>query len=222
MKNQAYIEQYLTEMHAIIDRLSTQHIDDAIELLFDAWKAGQQVFTMGNGGSASTATHLACDLAKATAAEGRPRFRVIGLTDNIPLMSAHINDNGWDDLFVEQLKNLLSPGDVVIGISVHGGSGKDKAGAWSQNLLKAMDYAKAHGAKTIGFSGFDGGAMKDLADVCMVVPFPSTPQVESFHVCLHHLLCFCLKERIAQHGGAVQTTRRAPAAPGPAAAGTSL
>ncbi len=165
MTNHTYIARYFQAMETIIHSMDRTSIDQAINLLFETWQAGKQVFTMGNGGSASTATHLACDLAKATAAEGKPRFRVIGLTDNIPLMLAHINDNGWDNLFTEQLKNLMNPGDVVIGISVHGGSGQDKAGAWSQNLTKAIQYAKAHGAKTIGLSGFDGGAMKTLADI---------------------------------------------------------
>lgn len=196
MEDTLFIEKYFQEMSEIIRDISRHDIQRVIEMLFTAWRENKQVFIMGNGGSASTATHFACDLAKCTIAQGKKRFRVIGLTDNIPLMTAWINDNGFENLFSEQLKNLLGPGDVVIGISVHGGSGRDMAGAWSQNLLKAMQLAKDNSAFTIGFSGFDGGAMKKLADVCVVVPFNSTPQVESFHLALEHLICNCLAQKI--------------------------
>ena len=196
MRDVLFIDKYFTEMEEIIKSISRNDIQNAVDALFTAWKGNRQVFLMGNGGSASTATHFVCDLAKCTVVEGKRRFRVIGLTDNIPLMSAWINDNGFENLFSEQLKNLLQPYDVVIGISVHGGSGSDKAGAWSQNLLKAMQLAKDNKAVVIGFSGFDGGAMKKLADICVVVPFDSTPQVESFHVALEHLICNCLAEKI--------------------------
>lgn len=199
MKNKQQIEQYLREIKEISDNISREDIDEAIELLFDAWKNDNQVFLCGNGGSAGTATHFMCDLFKVTIVEGKKRLRAICLNDNIPLMTALINDNGFDNLFIEQLKNLFRKGDVLICLSVHGGSGKDKAGLWSQNLLKAMDYVKKHGGKTIGFSGFDGGAMKEVADVCVVVPFNATPHVEAFHVVVQHLIAFRLKEKIQEY-----------------------
>lgn len=200
LKNQLSIESYLEDMKDITDRLSREKVDQVIELLFSAWEEEKTVFVMGNGGSASTATHFACDLAKCTIVEGKKRFKVICLNDNIPLMSALINDNGFDNLFSEQLKNLMKKNDVLIGMSVHGGTGKDKAGLWSQNLIKAMILAKEeYDAVTIGFSGFDGGAMMELADACIVVPFNSTPQVESFHLALEHLICTCLKEKIERY-----------------------
>jgi len=199
MKNKEDIEQYLIEIKKIADTISREDIDEAIELLFDAWKNERQVFLCGNGGSAGTATHFMCDLFKVTIVEGKKRFKAYCLNDNIPLMSALINDNGFDNLFIEQLKNLYRKGDVLICLSVHGGSGKDKAGLWSQNLLKAMDYVKKNGGKTIGFAGFDGGAMKELADVCVVVPFNATPHVEAFHVVLQHLIAFRLKQKIMEY-----------------------
>lgn len=113
-------------------------------------------------------------------------------------MLALANDEGFDNLYYEQLKTKFQKGDVLICISVHGGSGRDKAGLWSQNLLKAMNYAKENGGKTIGLSGFDGGAMKELADVCIVVPINSTPHVESFHLVLEHLIISRLKEKIEE------------------------
>lgn len=199
MENKENIEQYFAEIKKIADTISREDINNAIETLFQAWENNNQVFFCGNGGSAGTATHFMCDLFKVTIVEGKKRFRAMCLNDNIPLMTALINDDGFDNLFIEQLKNLFRKGDVLICLSVHGGSGKDKAGLWSQNLLKAMDYVKKNGGKTIGFSGFDGGAMKDVADVCIVVPFNATPHVEAFHVVLQHLIAFRLKEKIAEY-----------------------
>lgn len=199
MKNEKQINQYLDEIKQICDEINRTDIDKTIEILFDAWKNGNQIFLCGNGGSAGTATHFMCDLFKVTIVKDKKRFRVHCLNDNIPLMTALINDDGWDNLFIEQLKNLYLKGDVILCFSVHGGSGRDKAGAWSQNLLKAMDYVKQNGGKTIGFAGYDGGAMKEIADVCIVVPFNGTPHVEAFHVVLQHLIAFRLKEKIAEY-----------------------
>jgi len=193
------IKSYFSEMKSVIEKMPLNDIERAVELLFDAWQRGSQVFTCGNGGSASTATHFACDLSKVAVVEGKKRFKAYCLNDNIPLMTALINDEGFDNLFYEQLKDRFEEGDVLICISVHGRAGKDKAGLWSQNLLKAMKYAGEMRGKTIGFSGFDGGPMKEIADVCIVVPADSTPQVESFHTALEHLICSCLKERIAKY-----------------------
>ena len=200
MNNREYIETYFAEMKSIIDDISREDVEKIIEMLLEAWRKGNRVFICGNGGSASTATHFACDLAKTASVEGKKRFKAIGLNDNIPLMSAIINDNGFDNLFSEQLLNQFQKGDILICLSVHGGAGKDKAGLWSQNLLKAMRLAKELGGKTIGFSGFDGGPMKEMADACIVVPFESTPHVESFHLALEHLITSCLKENIKRSG----------------------
>ena len=199
MKNKEEIEQYFKEIKEICDNISRDDIDNAIELLFDSWKNGNQVFFCGNGGSAGTATHFMCDLFKVTIVQGKKRFRAHCLNDNIPLMTALINDEGWDNLFIEQLKNLYQKGDILVCLSVHGGSGEDKAGLWSQNLLKAMNYVKENGGKTLCFAGFDGGAMKKHADVCIVVPFNATPHVEAFHVVLQHLIAFRLKEKIREY-----------------------
>ena len=198
MENKNFIQNYLSETKRVTEAISVDDIDKAIELLFDAWKNGSQVFTCGNGGSASTATHFACDLSKTTIVQGKKRFKAYCLNDNIPLMSALINDEGFDNLFHEQLKDKFQKGDVLICISVHGGAGRDKAGLWSQNLLKAMKYARDKGGKTIGLSGFSGGPMKEIADACIVVPINSTPQVESFHLALEHLICGCLRQKIEE------------------------
>src|SRR3954468_14173788 len=175
MLNAPFIERYLTDLRQIPDTISREDIDRTIEALFAAWRDGRTVFLMGNGGSASTATHFACDLAKVTVCDGRRRFRAISLCDNPALISALTNDEGFAHIFSEQLRSLMRPRDVLIGISVHGGSGSDRAGLWSQNLLRAMQVAKEEfQATVIGFSGFDGGAFRDMADICLTVPAPST------------------------------------------------
>ncbi len=200
MNNASYIVQFLDQMVRITREISTKEIDRAIDILLDAWRRRSTVFVMGNGGSASTATHLACDLAKYTIVDENPRFKVIGLTDNIPLVSAWSNDGGFGQIFVEQLRPWLTEGDVLIAISVHGGSGSGQAGPWSQNLVQAMALAQERGAKIIGLSGFSGGSIKEMADVCIVVPIDKeplgTPLVESWHVVVHHLICFALREKI--------------------------
>jgi D-sedoheptulose 7-phosphate isomerase len=200
VRNGAYIDRFLQGVEEIARKVSREDIDRAIEALYQAWKDGRTVFTAGNGGSAGTATHLAADLTKMTAIPGQPRLRAMSLVDNIPLVSALVNDDGWDSVYTEQLATFYRPGDVLITISVHGGQGRDKAGAWSQNLMKAIAYVKERGGTTIGLAGFDGGAMRAVCDVCVVVPYDTTPHVEGFHVVLHHLIAFCLAERIA--GGA--------------------
>lgn len=174
----------------------------AVELLFECLEKQGTVFVMGCGGSASTATHFAADLAKTTIVADKPRFKAIALVDNIPLVSAWTNDSGWGSIFAEQLKPWLTEKDVLVGFSVHGGSGEGEAGPWSQNLVAAMRLAEERGAKVVGFAGFDGGAMKKMADVCVVVPVDyepyGTPVVEAMHVVLHHGIIFDLKERIEQ------------------------
>lgn len=204
MTNGAYIDRFLQGVEEIARKISRADIDRAIELLYRAWKEGRTVFVAGNGGSAGTATHLAADLVKMTAIPGQPRLRAMSLVDNVPLVSALVNDDGWDNVYTEQLETFFRPGDVLVTISVHGGKGRDKAGAWSQNLMKAIEYVKRRGGTTIGLAGFDGGAMRDVCDACIVVPYDTTPHVEGFHVVLHHLIAFCLAERIGGVGGSAR------------------
>jgi len=199
MGNKEFIQGYLSKVSEVAQKISAEDTDKVIEILFETWKNGNHVYTYGNGGSASTATHFACDLVKTAASAPRRGFKAECLNDNTPLMLALINDEGFENLFVEQLKTKFEPGDVLICISVHGGSGSDKAGLWSQNLLKAMLYVKENGGKAIGLSGFDGGPMKEFADACIVVPLHSTPLVESFHLVLEHLIVFRLREKIAEY-----------------------
>lgn len=200
-ENETYISKYLDGIKKISDEISRDDISKVINCFFGCWKNGNTIFLIGNGGSAGTASHFACDLNKVTAVEGKKRLKAVSLVDNAPLVTALVNDNGWEHIYTEQLKNFFSPGDVVCAFSVHGGSGSDQAGLWSQNLLAAFRYAKEHGGKTVGIAGFDGGAFKKYADYSIVVPFDTTPHVESFHVVLHHLIAFRLLEMISKDAG---------------------
>lgn len=182
------IKSYVAELKATLDRLPWDKIEETIGVLHRARMTDKQVFMLGNGGSAATASHFACDLGKATVLPARPRFRAIALTDNMPIFSAYANDYGYEHVFAKQLANLIRPGDIVIGIS---GSGN------SANVLNAISLAKSRQAVTIGFTGFDGGKLKDLVDICILVPSHCMEQVEDIHLVLEHLICTCLRKAVA-------------------------
>lgn len=195
MKAREYIKWYKAKTVEALNAISDEKTCAVMETLLDAWKRGNQVFLIGNGGSAGTATHFAADLVKTVVDKLTDKgIKAVPLSDNIPLVSAIINDWGKEEIFASQLHTFFNEGDVLIAFSVHGGSGSDKDGAWSQNLPKAISLAKEKKGVTIGFAGFDGGIMKDLCDICVVVPVNSTPIVESLHVVLAHAITFWLKE----------------------------
>lgn len=195
-------DQYFILSSKIIQKfIGSKKYQKAVEMLFECWQNKGTVFTMGCGGSASTASHFASDLAKTTIVEGKTRFRTICLVDNISLVSAWTNDYGWKVIFSEQLEPWISEKDVLVGFSVHGGSHEEEK-SWSQNLTEAMKLAKQRKAKIIGFSGFNGGAMRKLADVNLLVPVSKEPYatalIESIHVVIHHAIIFDLKEKITK------------------------
>jgi D-sedoheptulose 7-phosphate isomerase len=196
--NISFIKDFLEDVKRIIETISLRDIESFIDVLYNAWKEGRNVFIAGNGGSASTATHFASDLMKFVSVEGKPRFKVYSLVTNVPLITAITNDLGWSEVYIEQLKNMMNPGDVFVAISVHGGSGMDKAEIWSQNLLKAAKYVKNNSGKVLSLVGFDGGVLRQISDVSILVPINSTPHVEGFHLVLTHLICARLKELITQ------------------------
>jgi D-sedoheptulose 7-phosphate isomerase len=178
------ISAYLTEMQSTLSNLPIDGIERIVSVLRDARAQKKTVFLFGNGGSAATASHLACDLAKGTNATGRPRLRVIALTDNVPLISAWANDSSYEDIFAQQLQQQVESGDIAIGIS---GSGR------SPNVLNALKVARSAGAITIGLTGFDGGDLKNLVDLCVVVPDNSIDQVEDVHLMIGHVIASCLR-----------------------------
>lgn len=177
---------FFDEVNRCVNRLANEKktLDKIIRVLRISVFDKKQVFICGNGGSANTASHMAADLFKIC------EIDAICLNDNIALTTALINDDGWENVYVKQLERKFHAGDILIVFSVHGGSGSDVAGLWSQNLNKAVEYVKTHKGFTIGFSGFDGGWMKDNCNICLVVPADSTPIVESMHVLIHHYVAF--------------------------------
>lgn len=193
-----YIDKFLRGVIEICENISQKDLDAFINTLFKAWFERQTIFICGNGGSASTASHFAADLNNCLSdIEGAHMMKVICLNDNMARFSALVNDRGWENVYTEQLKNYFKPGDVVIGISVHGGAGKEKAGVWSQNILKALQFSKDNGGKALGLSGFDGGAFNQVCDVNVVVPFNTTPHVEGFHMVLHHLIYDAIPKKVS-------------------------
>lgn len=200
-----FIEQYLEDTSRIIEDIGYSDLEHIIELLFEAWRKGTTVFVMGNGGSASTASHFAADLAKYTIVKKyayKKRFKVLCLTDNVATTSAWTNDYGFETIFSEQMEPWIKKDDIALAFSVHGGSGTMDSGkgSWSQNIPRALELAKKKNAKTIGFAGDTGGVMKQICDVCVVIPTVQkdmiTPQVEGLHVVLHHLIVHRLKQLI--------------------------
>jgi D-sedoheptulose 7-phosphate isomerase len=184
------IKTYLAQLQETVANLPAEPVDQVISILLECAWAGHKVFIFGNGGSASTASHFACDLAKNTIVPGAPRFKVIALNDNVPLITAWGNDTSYDNIFAEQLINLVEPGDVVIGISCSGNSA---------NVLKAMTVARQYKATTIAFSGDHGGRLKDLVDLCLMVPSPRIEQQEDVHLILEHSICAAIREEFTRN-----------------------
>lgn len=174
------IRNYFATVQAVLDTVPFEAVDAVVAELMRAADDGNMVYIFGNGGSAATATHFGCDLAKRTVVDGQPRFRVISLTDNNALMTALSNDISYDQVFAEQLEPLVRPGDVVIGIS---GSGN------SPNVLNGIKVANAAGATTIGFCGFGGGKLKDMVDLPIHVDHHDMAMVEDVHLMLEHAIC---------------------------------
>ena len=191
------IRRYLDEVRYTLDVLPLECIQDVVDVLLSANYAGSTIFTLGNGGSAATASHFACDLGKGTITPNCPRFRVVALTDNIPVMTAWSNDVSYEDVFAGQLRSLMRPGDVVLAIS---GSGN------SPNVLRAVELAHSMGGITIGFSGFDGGKLSTLVDVSVVTPSDCMEQIEDVHVVLCHLIATVLREQMQER----QSVLRSP------------
>ncbi|MCC6300314.1 MAG: SIS domain-containing protein [Anaerolineales bacterium] len=179
------IRAYIAALRETVDRLPIDRVAQVVDVLQTARLNGRQVFIMGNGGSASTASHFVCDLAKNTRRPSLPHFRVIGLTDNMALFSAYANDEGYENVFAAQLANLIEPQDIVIAISASGNS---------TNVLKAVEEARRHSAFTIGFTGFDGGRLGPMVDIQVHVNSHVIEHVEDIHLMLEHMIIKTLKD----------------------------
>ena len=181
------IQNYISHLQGVLERLTLADVKASIDAIMEGYYAEKQIFVIGNGGSASTASHIACDLGKGTSVPGKNRFRVISLTDNVATMTAWSNDVSYEDVFIEQLKNLVNPGDVVIGISASGNS---------ENVLRAMQYAAEIGCKTVGWSGFGGGKLAKICDVNVIVDSNRYGPVEDVHLILNHILHTWIREEL--------------------------
>ena len=176
--------QYVTQLVQATD-VST--LERVVNRLRSARERGACVYIMGNGGSAATASHFANDLCKAAKKSGKSPIRAFCLTDNVPWLTALANDEGYESIFTGQLDNHLRPGDVVIAISASGNS---------PNLVRAVELAKSRDATTIGILGFDGGVLRQMVDVLLLVPseIGRYGPVEDVHLMLEHVITECLKE----------------------------
>lgn len=171
-------------MSITLTGLPVGEVARVVELFEEARQKKKWVFIFGNGGSAATAAHFASDLAKGAICDGKPRIKALALTDNIPLLSAWANDSAYENIFAEQIENFIEAGDITVAISASGNS---------QNVLNGIKTAKAKGANTIGFIGFDGGKLKDMVDIPIIVPSCNMEQVEDIHLFLGHVIITCLR-----------------------------
>lgn len=185
------ISAYFDDVKSTLDRMDRAPIDAAVALLHQARLDGRQVFVMGNGGSASTASHMVCDLAKNTRHSDRPHLKVIGLTDNMALFSAYSNDEGYGNVFARQLASLIQDDDIVIAISTSGRS---------ENVIRAIEVAQQHHARIIAMTGFDSGVIGNLVDVNIHVPSESVEQIEDIHLIVEHLIAKMLRDRELMEG----------------------
>src|SRR4051794_6917391 len=184
-----HVTDYLDRLHRAIGGLPRAELVALGEMLFRAYQNQKQVFTLGNGGSASTASHMAADLGKNTIEANMRRFRIISLNDNMSLLTALANDTGYENVFSEQLKNLIRAGDVLIVISASGNS---------PNILQAVRCAQARSAQVAGLLGFGGGQAAGLVDLAIVVPSSHYGVVEDIHLIINHVMVEHFQRRLAE------------------------
>ena len=183
--------EFLEGTIVLLRQLDSSAILRAEQILLECYQRQGRVYTLGNGGSASTAQHFSCDLAKYVVPQGGRPFDVRCLTDNVALYTAWANDAAREDVFVNQLRGLLNPEDVLLAISVHGGVG------FSTDLVRAVRYANQMGAATISLVGFDGGLLHRESTCSIRVPIESTPQTEAIHLVIEHLLMTLIRDALA-------------------------
>ncbi|OGL38955.1 MAG: hypothetical protein A2042_04575 [Candidatus Schekmanbacteria bacterium GWA2_38_11] len=182
------IKEYLKTVSSILDSIPVEKVDKIINVLIDAYNNRKQIFLFGNGGSAATSSHLACDLGKGVTTLSRKRFKVYSLADCVPLMTAWANDTDYEFIFSRQMENFIDKGDIAFALS---GSGNSK------NILNALELAREKGALTIGLTGFTGGKMKDLCNICVVVESNNMQQIEDVHMILCHIIFSRIRDRLS-------------------------
>lgn len=181
------VARYLDEIQRALANISRDEVRFVVQALTQIWRTDATIFLIGNGGSASTASHMMNDLSKFTAFDGVRRLRAIALTDNVPLMTAYGNDVNYDSIFVEPLRNLMRKGDMLIAISCSGNS---------PNVIAACEYASDHGAIVVGLCGDPGGILAKIAHLRVTVPAAHVGQQEDGHLILNHVIATALREQI--------------------------
>ena len=189
--NMEILRKYLKDFKKTLDLINLKQVKNISEILIQAYKNDRSVFIICNGGSASTASHFACDLGKGTLEKyynmTKKRFRAYSLTDNVSTITAYGNDIDYNNIFSQQLRNLIEKGDILIAIT---GSGN------SENILRAIELANKQGAITIGFLGFDGGKAKEITDYNILIESNNYGIIEDAHLMIEHMICQNLKEMI--------------------------
>jgi D-sedoheptulose 7-phosphate isomerase len=186
---QTTLNGYFDDVVRTIGKMPLRTIDQVVEVLMQAYESSRKIYLFGNGGSAALASHFACDLGKGAANGSAKRFQALAFTDNVPLMTAWANDARYEDIFAEQLINFVRPEDIAFAIS---GSGK------SPNVLKALKVAREAGAYTVGLTGFQGGDMRNLCDLCLIIPSDNMQIIEDLHLSVTHAVFTALRARIDQ------------------------
>lgn len=182
-----HLSGYWGELRDGAAAVDLQALEGAARLLLDCQAGGGTVYLAGNGGSASTASHMACDLMKGTRAGGPPTFRAVALTDNAALLTAWGNDEGYECVFAEQFRSLARPEDLLVAISASG---------TSPNVLALAEAARAAGVRSIGFTGRSGGRLATLVDLAVKVPADRIEVVEDLHLVFAHSLCVTVREQL--------------------------
>ena len=172
-------QEYIDLVKNTLDQLDQTSISEMAEAFYDTYQKGGNIYTMGNGGSGASASHAAGDFLKGASYGLEKRFRMICLNDNLPALMAIANDIGYEDIFVEQLKNFIGPNDLLIGIS---GSGN------SENVVRAMQYALDKGTKTLALTGFKGGKISKMADISVHVPVHDMEVTEDIHMVIFNII----------------------------------
>lgn len=191
----ADIQRYWHELAGACEAIPLQLLNRSAETLFTCYQRGATIFLIGNGGSAATASHFACDLMKGTYVEGMPALRALALNENVALMTAWANDTHYQHIFAEQVAAMIRPADVLVAISTSGRS---------PNILLAATEAQRRGALVIGLTGGAGGELAEIADLPIKVAGRSIEQVEDLHLIIAHSLCVALRRRFHEYATAAQ------------------
>ncbi len=181
----SFAEAYRTKLEEAISSVDLRKVDEAIAWFREARDCGRHIFVCGNGGSASTASHFACDIVKGASFGREQRFRILALTDSLPTLTAYSNDVCYECVFEEQLKNFAERGDVVMAIS---GSGN------SPNVIRAVEYGNQAGCKTIGLTGRDGGKLRPLTHLNIHVDSQHMGRIEDAHLVVCHMIAYHFME----------------------------